>query len=90
VPFGGLPERDAQMKRYELLDRRGAMRLAILPVPPRRRIVGSKRDDMVVEELQLHQLDLMLQFSAENKNRVVKKSILLKCENNSTKELLHI
>jgi len=50
VSLGGLPERDAQRKGFELLERRGAMRLAILPVPPRRRIVGSKEDDMMTEE----------------------------------------
>lgn len=54
MSLGGLPERDAQRKGYELLERRGAMRLAILPVPPRRRIVGSKEDDMMAEEVQLH------------------------------------
>jgi hypothetical protein len=35
------------------------MRLAILPVPPKRRIVGSREDDIVAEEVPL---DSMFHF----------------------------
>lgn len=59
MSLGGLPERDAQRKGYEFLERRGAMRLAILPVPPKRRIVGSREDDIVAEEVPL---DSMFHF----------------------------
>lgn len=58
MSLGGLPEREAQRKGNELLDKRGATRLAILPVPPRRRILGFKvDDDIVVDEVQLTYLE---------------------------------